>query len=124
MTHTFDMFPPPVSTTMDASLTSTLVHSDPVCTVMRVERARISKRSANKFCSFYLFYICYKCVRSWLQLFEEVTRENSQLQSQLQDTQRIVSQTRLDLEKATQVPKQETHPHTRGGSNTSCLSNQ
>ncbi|KAI3371250.1 hypothetical protein L3Q82_023867 [Scortum barcoo] len=36
------------------------------------------------------------------QLFEELSRENSQLQSQLQDTQRIVSQTRLDLEKATQ----------------------
>lgn len=38
-----------------------------------------------------------------LQLFEEVSRENSQLQSQLQDTQRVVSQTRLELEKATQV---------------------
>lgn len=37
------------------------------------------------------------------QMFEEVTRENSQLQSQLQDTQRIITQTRLDLEKATQV---------------------
>lgn len=37
------------------------------------------------------------------QLFEEVSRENSQLQSQLQDTQRVVNQTRLDLEKATQV---------------------
>ncbi|XP_078113255.1 protein phosphatase 1 regulatory subunit 12A isoform X6 [Sander vitreus] len=36
------------------------------------------------------------------KLFEEVSRENSQLQSQLQDTQRIISQTRLDLEKATQ----------------------
>lgn len=37
------------------------------------------------------------------QLFEDVSRENSQLQSQLQDTQRIISQTRMDLEKATQV---------------------
>lgn len=37
------------------------------------------------------------------QMFEEVTRENSQLQSQLQDTQRIITQTRMDLEKATQV---------------------
>ncbi|XP_061577637.1 protein phosphatase 1 regulatory subunit 12A isoform X3 [Cololabis saira] len=36
------------------------------------------------------------------KLFEDVSRENSQLQSQLQDTQRVVSQTRLDLEKATQ----------------------
>ncbi|KAG7268122.1 hypothetical protein CRUP_005481 [Coryphaenoides rupestris] len=36
------------------------------------------------------------------QLFDEVSRENSHLQSQLQDTQRIVSQTRVDLEKATQ----------------------
>lgn len=41
-----------------------------------------------------------------LQLFEEVSRENSQLQSQLQDTQRVVSQTRLELEKATQVMTQ------------------
>lgn len=41
------------------------------------------------------------------QLFEEVSRENSQLQSQLQDTQRVVSQTRVELEKATQVM-----PHT------------
>ncbi|XP_019712698.1 protein phosphatase 1 regulatory subunit 12A isoform X2 [Hippocampus comes] len=40
--------------------------------------------------------------KDFKKLFEEVTRENSQLQSQLQDTQRIVSQTRLDLEKATQ----------------------
>ncbi|KAM7002585.1 LOW QUALITY PROTEIN: protein phosphatase 1 regulatory subunit 12A [Tautogolabrus adspersus] len=38
----------------------------------------------------------------FVQMFEEVSRENSQLQSQLQDTQMIVSQTRLDLEKATQ----------------------
>ncbi|XP_071353390.1 protein phosphatase 1 regulatory subunit 12A isoform X7 [Trachinotus anak] len=40
--------------------------------------------------------------KDFKKLFEEVSRENSQLQSQLQDTQRIVSQTRLDLEKATQ----------------------
>ncbi|XP_042157135.1 protein phosphatase 1 regulatory subunit 12A [Oncorhynchus tshawytscha] len=36
------------------------------------------------------------------KLFEVVSRENGQLQSQLQDTQRTVSQTRLDLDKATQ----------------------
>ncbi|TKS73537.1 Protein phosphatase 1 regulatory subunit 12C [Collichthys lucidus] len=41
-------------------------------------------------------------MKDFKKLFEEVSRENSQLQSQLQDTQRIVSQTRLDLEKATQ----------------------
>uniref|UniRef100_A0A3B4V7S5 Protein phosphatase 1 regulatory subunit n=1 Tax=Seriola dumerili TaxID=41447 RepID=A0A3B4V7S5_SERDU len=40
--------------------------------------------------------------KDFKKLFEEVSRENSQLQSQLQDTQRIISQTRLDLEKATQ----------------------
>ncbi|XP_040894496.1 protein phosphatase 1 regulatory subunit 12A isoform X2 [Toxotes jaculatrix] len=40
--------------------------------------------------------------KDFKKLFEEVSRENCQLQSQLQDTQRIVSQTRLDLEKATQ----------------------
>ncbi|KAM6937402.1 protein phosphatase 1 regulatory subunit 12A isoform 4-T4 [Xenentodon cancila] len=40
--------------------------------------------------------------KDFKKLFEDVSRENSQLQSQLQDTQRIVSQTRLDLEKATQ----------------------
>ncbi|XP_060891499.1 protein phosphatase 1 regulatory subunit 12A isoform X5 [Labrus mixtus] len=40
--------------------------------------------------------------RDFKKMFEDVSRENSQLQSQLQDTQRIVSQTRLDLEKATQ----------------------
>lgn len=45
----------------------------------------------------------HKRVSVSLQLFEEVSRENSQLQSQLQDTQRVVSQTRLELEKATQV---------------------
>ncbi|KAL7401778.1 hypothetical protein ABVT39_004591 [Epinephelus coioides] len=40
--------------------------------------------------------------KDFKKLFEEVSRENSELQSQLQDTQRIISQTRLDLEKATQ----------------------
>ncbi|XP_029009023.1 protein phosphatase 1 regulatory subunit 12A isoform X2 [Betta splendens] len=40
--------------------------------------------------------------KDFKKLFEEVSRENSQLQSQLHDTQRIVNQTRLDLEKATQ----------------------
>ncbi|XP_061891822.1 protein phosphatase 1 regulatory subunit 12A isoform X3 [Entelurus aequoreus] len=40
--------------------------------------------------------------KDFKKLFEEVTRENSQLQTQLQDTQRVVSKTRLDLEKATQ----------------------
>ncbi|XP_008310389.1 protein phosphatase 1 regulatory subunit 12A isoform X2 [Cynoglossus semilaevis] len=40
--------------------------------------------------------------KDFKKLFEEVTRENSQLQTQLQDTQRIIGQTRLDLEKATQ----------------------
>ncbi|XP_041853818.1 protein phosphatase 1 regulatory subunit 12A isoform X2 [Melanotaenia boesemani] len=40
--------------------------------------------------------------KDFKKLFEELSRENSQLQSQLQDTQRIISQTRLDLEKATQ----------------------
>lgn len=48
--------------------------------------------------SLLLFTITVVC-----QMFEEVTRENSQLQSQLQDTQRIITQTRLELEKATQV---------------------
>ncbi|XP_028305310.1 protein phosphatase 1 regulatory subunit 12A isoform X2 [Gouania willdenowi] len=40
--------------------------------------------------------------KDFKKLFEEVSRENNQLQSQLQDTQRIVTQTRLDLEKAAQ----------------------
>ncbi|XP_005730174.1 protein phosphatase 1 regulatory subunit 12A isoform X5 [Pundamilia nyererei] len=40
--------------------------------------------------------------KDFKKLFEEVSRQNSQLQSQLQDTQRSVTQTRLDLEKATQ----------------------
>lgn len=53
-------------------------------------------------------YVVYRqsllfTVAAVCQMFEEVTRENSQLQSQLQDTQRTITQTRLDLEKATQV---------------------
>lgn len=40
--------------------------------------------------------------KDFKKLFEEVSRENSQLQTQLQDTQRIISQTRVELEKATQ----------------------
>uniref|UniRef100_A0A1A8M7R6 Protein phosphatase 1 regulatory subunit n=1 Tax=Nothobranchius pienaari TaxID=704102 RepID=A0A1A8M7R6_9TELE len=40
--------------------------------------------------------------KDFKKLFEEVSRENTQLQAQLQGTQRIVSQTRLELEKATQ----------------------
>ncbi|XP_038147209.1 protein phosphatase 1 regulatory subunit 12A isoform X2 [Cyprinodon tularosa] len=40
--------------------------------------------------------------KDYKKLFEEVSRENSQLQSQLQDTQRIISQTRLEVEKAAQ----------------------
>ncbi|XP_068595115.1 protein phosphatase 1 regulatory subunit 12A [Brachionichthys hirsutus] len=40
--------------------------------------------------------------KDFKKLFEEVSRENGQLQSQLQDTQRVIGQTRLDLEKATQ----------------------
>ncbi|XP_008410326.1 protein phosphatase 1 regulatory subunit 12A isoform X1 [Poecilia reticulata] len=40
--------------------------------------------------------------KDFKKLFEEVSRENSQLQAQLQDTQRIISQTRVELEKATQ----------------------
>ncbi|MED6272860.1 hypothetical protein CHARACLAT_001023 [Characodon lateralis] len=40
--------------------------------------------------------------KDFKKLFEEVSRENSQLQAQLQDTQRIINQTRLELEKATQ----------------------
>ncbi|XP_060931967.1 protein phosphatase 1 regulatory subunit 12A isoform X4 [Limanda limanda] len=40
--------------------------------------------------------------KDFKKMFEDVSRENTQLQSQLQDTQRIISQTRLDLEKATQ----------------------
>ncbi|XP_072291994.1 protein phosphatase 1 regulatory subunit 12A isoform X2 [Eucyclogobius newberryi] len=40
--------------------------------------------------------------KDYKKLFEELSRENNQLQTQLQDTQRIVNQTRLDLEKATQ----------------------
>ncbi|XP_053282099.1 protein phosphatase 1 regulatory subunit 12A isoform X2 [Pleuronectes platessa] len=40
--------------------------------------------------------------KDFKKMFEDVSRENTQLQSQLQDTQRVISQTRLDLEKATQ----------------------
>ncbi|XP_015254691.1 PREDICTED: protein phosphatase 1 regulatory subunit 12A-like [Cyprinodon variegatus] len=40
--------------------------------------------------------------KDYKKLFEEVSRENSQLQAQLQDTQRIISQTRLEVEKAAQ----------------------
>ena len=95
-----------------------LVHAGrwhPVMTAPREENLtpRISKRSADRAdnevtevvsltCASYLL-LCVFCV---CQLFEDVSRENSQLQSQLQDTQRIISQTRLDLEKATQVTTQ------------------
>ncbi|XP_036825260.1 protein phosphatase 1 regulatory subunit 12A isoform X2 [Oncorhynchus mykiss] len=37
--------------------------------------------------------------KDYKKLFEVVSRENGQLQSQLQDTQRTISQTRLDLDK-------------------------
>ncbi|XP_052336956.1 protein phosphatase 1 regulatory subunit 12A-like isoform X2 [Oncorhynchus keta] len=40
--------------------------------------------------------------KDYKKLFEVVSRENGQLQSQLQDTQRTISQTRLDLDKVTQ----------------------
>ncbi|XP_051979241.1 protein phosphatase 1 regulatory subunit 12A-like [Xyrauchen texanus] len=40
--------------------------------------------------------------RDFKKLFEEVSRENRRLQSQLSDTQRTISLTRLELEKATQ----------------------
>ncbi|KAG5839854.1 hypothetical protein ANANG_G00209510 [Anguilla anguilla] len=40
--------------------------------------------------------------KDYKKLFEEVSRENGQLQAQLQDTMRTVSQTRMDLDKATQ----------------------
>ncbi|KAI1895647.1 hypothetical protein AGOR_G00108380 [Albula goreensis] len=40
--------------------------------------------------------------KDYKKLFEELSRENGQLQSQLQDTLRTVSQTRMDLDKATQ----------------------
>ncbi|XP_049330361.1 protein phosphatase 1 regulatory subunit 12A isoform X2 [Astyanax mexicanus] len=41
-------------------------------------------------------------VKDYKKLFEDLSRENSQLQSQLQETQRTVSVTRIELEKATQ----------------------
>ncbi|XP_045071847.1 protein phosphatase 1 regulatory subunit 12A-like [Coregonus clupeaformis] len=40
--------------------------------------------------------------KDYKKLLEEVSRENGQLQSQLQDAQRTISQTRLDLDKVTQ----------------------
>ncbi|XP_062403012.1 protein phosphatase 1 regulatory subunit 12A isoform X4 [Sardina pilchardus] len=40
--------------------------------------------------------------KDYKKLFEEMSRENGALQSQLQDTQRTVTQTRMDLDKATQ----------------------
>ncbi|KAL2093780.1 hypothetical protein ACEWY4_011092 [Coilia grayii] len=40
--------------------------------------------------------------KDYKKLFEELSRENGLLQTQLQDTQRTVNQTRLDLDKATQ----------------------
>ncbi|XP_064169839.1 protein phosphatase 1 regulatory subunit 12A [Anguilla rostrata] len=40
--------------------------------------------------------------KDYKKLFDEVSRENGQLQAQLQDTLRTVSQTRMDLDKATQ----------------------
>ncbi|KAJ8352225.1 hypothetical protein SKAU_G00237010 [Synaphobranchus kaupii] len=40
--------------------------------------------------------------KDYKKLFEEVSRENGQLQAQLQDTLRTVSQARMDLDKATQ----------------------
>ncbi|KAF4081571.1 hypothetical protein AMELA_G00162660 [Ameiurus melas] len=41
-------------------------------------------------------------VKDYKRLFEKLSRENTQLQSQLQDTLRSVSVTRMELEKATQ----------------------
>uniref|UniRef100_A0A8C9VL45 cGMP-dependent protein kinase interacting domain-containing protein n=2 Tax=Scleropages formosus TaxID=113540 RepID=A0A8C9VL45_SCLFO len=41
-------------------------------------------------------------MKDFKRMFEEVSLENSRLQSQLQETQRTVSQTRADLDKATQ----------------------
>ncbi|KAM6960869.1 protein phosphatase 1 regulatory subunit 12A [Aplochiton taeniatus] len=40
--------------------------------------------------------------KDYKKLFEDVSRENNQLQSQLQDTQRTVTQARVDLDKAAQ----------------------
>ncbi|XP_039619588.1 protein phosphatase 1 regulatory subunit 12A [Polypterus senegalus] len=40
--------------------------------------------------------------RDYKKLYEDINRENGQLQSQLQETQRLISQTRTDLDKATQ----------------------
>lgn len=55
----------------------------------------------------------YVCVRVF-QMFEEMSRENRRLQSQLSDTQRTISLTRVELEKATQVHK-HTHEHESAG---------
>ncbi|XP_066525132.1 protein phosphatase 1 regulatory subunit 12A isoform X3 [Hoplias malabaricus] len=41
-------------------------------------------------------------IKDYKKLFEDLSRENSQLQTQLQDTQRTISMTRMELEKATQ----------------------
>ncbi|XP_031420505.1 protein phosphatase 1 regulatory subunit 12A isoform X2 [Clupea harengus] len=40
--------------------------------------------------------------KDYKKLFDDLSRENTVLQSQLQDTQRTVTQTRMDLDKATQ----------------------
>ncbi|KAL6474582.1 hypothetical protein MHYP_G00181430 [Metynnis hypsauchen] len=40
--------------------------------------------------------------KDYKKMFEELTRENSRLQSQLHDTKRTISMTRMELEKATQ----------------------
>lgn len=102
------------------SLTSALLvysgRAYPITTVPREEAPtpRILRRSADRtdievteICFSYLSQLFTAVCVCVCQLFEEVSRENSQLQSQLQDTQRIVSQTRLDLEKATQVRTQK-----------------
>lgn len=96
------------------SLNSDFIHSGrtfPVMTLQREEtlRPRIIKKSAQSIfffineVSFTNVSVVYIHSVLACQLFEELSRENGNLQSQLQDTQRIVSQTRLDLEKATQV---------------------
>ncbi|XP_029289819.1 protein phosphatase 1 regulatory subunit 12A isoform X3 [Cottoperca gobio] len=70
---------------------------------------RLNDSSVSDLCSARLLRSFIDCTqgggsdsKDFKKLFEEVSRENSQLQSQLQDTQRIISQTRMDLEKATQ----------------------
>ncbi len=48
--------------------------------------------------------VCFMSVSVYVfQLFDEMSRENRRLQSQLSDTQRTISLTRVELEKATQV---------------------